>query len=92
MTIALVYDPRYHTFESWASLMCEAFAAQQLEIPNADTDWQEWACGFNGIAIFASEGVALPSPVAFNKWEDWAASTVNAINRPTEQQTIGQGS
>jgi hypothetical protein len=31
----LAYDPRYHTFESWASLMCEQYAAQQLAIPDA---------------------------------------------------------
>lgn len=91
MAVALIYDPRYHTFESWASLMVEAFDSQQLEIPNANTNWQDWASGFNGIALFAAEGIAIPSPHAFNSWDEWAASTVNAFNRPTEQQTIGQG-
>jgi hypothetical protein len=33
MSQPLLYDPRYHTFESWASLMCEQYAANQLEIP-----------------------------------------------------------
>ena len=79
MTIALVYDPRYHTFESWASLMVEAYGAQQLEIPNAQTDWQTWACGFNGIPVFAADGVAMPNPYVFNTWEDWATSTVNVV-------------
>jgi len=36
---ALIYDPRYHDFESWASLMCEAFASNQLEIPDKNTNW-----------------------------------------------------
>jgi len=84
MTIALIYDPRYHTFESWASLMVEAFGAQQLEIPNAQTDWQQWASGFNAISLFTSQGVAIPSPYVFNDWSEWAASVVNAVNRPTE--------
>ena len=46
MTIALVYDPRYHTFESWASLMCEAYAGQQLQIPGPDVDFKSWGAGF----------------------------------------------
>jgi hypothetical protein len=85
MTIALIYDPRYHTFESWASLMVEAFGAQQLEIPNDKTDWQQWACGFNGIPLFSSQGVAIPSPYSFSDWDEWAAATVNAVNRPTQE-------
>ena len=44
MTISLVYDPRYHTFQSWASLMCEAYAGQQLQIPSDNEDeWKSWA-------------------------------------------------
>jgi hypothetical protein len=35
MSQPLLYDPRYHTFESWASLMCEQYAANQLEIPTS---------------------------------------------------------
>ena len=38
---AQIYDPRYHTFESWASRMCELYGAQNLEIPNALTDWKK---------------------------------------------------
>jgi hypothetical protein len=38
----LVYDPRYHTFESWAALMVEQYAANQLEIPTPYTDWKSW--------------------------------------------------
>ena len=43
--VAQVYDPRYHTFESWASLMCELYAVQQLAIPDANTDWKACAGG-----------------------------------------------
>ena len=39
---ALVYDPRYHTFESWAALMVEQYAGQQLQNPYASSDWKEW--------------------------------------------------
>ena len=82
MTIALVYDPRYHTFESWAALMCEAYAGQQLQIPNPDVEWQSWAAGLKAIDIFANE--AIPEPYGFDEWSDWAVAVVNAVNsRPS---------
>lgn len=75
----LIYDPRFHTFESWASLMCEAYAAQQLENPTAyQVDWKAWAAGLKGIDIFSSE--AVPDPYTFDNWYDWAAALVGAVN------------
>jgi hypothetical protein len=82
MTIALVYDPRYHTFESWAALMCEAYAGQQLQIPNPDVDFKSWGAGLKAIDIFANEGI--PEPYLFDDWQDWATALVNAVNsRPS---------
>lgn len=74
--IALVYDPRYHTFESWASLMVEAYAGQQLAIP--DGDWKTWAASLKAIDVFSNE--AIPGPYVYENWQDWAAALVNAIN------------
>lgn len=89
MTIALVYDPRYHTFESWASLMVEAYAAQQLEIPSNADNWQAWGAGMSGIDIFANQG--LPNPYVFDNWQSWAEATVNAVNqKPITNETVGQ--
>lgn len=79
MTIALVYDPRYHTFESWAALMTEAYAGQQLQIPTEEMNWQDWAVGMTGIDIFANQG--LPNPYLFGDWQSWAEATVNAVNQ-----------
>lgn len=76
--IALVYDPRYHTFESWASLMCEAYAPQQLAIPDGEEDWRPWAASLKAIDVFSNE--AIPGPYVFENWQDWAAAVVNAIN------------
>ena len=76
--VALVYDPRHHTFESWASLMCELYAGQQLEIPDAKTDWKSWGNGLKAIDVFTNEGI--PSPWVFNEWHEWAEEVVNAIN------------
>ena len=78
MSIGLIYDPRFHTFESWASLMCEAYATQQLAIPNATTDWQTWAAGLKAIDIFNNP--AVPGPYVFDNWQDWASAVVNAMN------------
>ena len=41
--MSILYDPRYQTFENWACLLCEQYAAQNLSIPNAQTDWKQWA-------------------------------------------------
>ena len=76
--VAIVYDPRYHTFESWASLMCELYAQQQLETPNATTEWKGWAAGLRGIDVFANEGT--PDPYLFDDWQDWAQALVGAVN------------
>ena len=78
LNVALVYDPRYHSFDSWASLMCELYATQQLAIPNALTDWKEWASGLKAIDVFNNE--AVPGPYVFDDWQDWAQAVVNAVN------------
>ena len=83
MALALVYDPRFHTFESWASLMCEAYAGQQLAIPSPQTDWKEWAAGLKAIDVFVNEGI--PGPYIYESWQDWASALVGAINQPTER-------
>ena len=75
----LIYDPRYHTFESWASLMVELYAAQQLEIPTGQTDWKKWGDGLKAIDVFANE--AIPDTSNFEKWDDWAAALVNSVSR-----------
>lgn len=76
--VALVYDPRYHDFVSWASLMCELYGTQNLEIPTESTNWQEWASGLKAIDVFTNEGI--PGPFIFDDWQDWAAAMVNAVN------------
>lgn len=79
MALALVYDPRHHSFDSWASLMCEAYAGQQLEIPSGEDNWKGWAVGLKAIDIFANE--AIPSPYIFENWQDWAEAVVGAVNQ-----------
>ena len=75
---AQVYDPRYHTFESWASLMCELYAAQQLSMPDATTDWQDWGAGLKAIDVFTNE--AIPNTDSFESWDSWATAVMNAVN------------
>ena len=78
MELALVYDPRYHTWDSWSSLMCEAYAAQQLSIGVPEQNWRDWASGVNAIDVFMNE--AIPSPNNYENWRDWATALVNAVN------------
>tara|TARA_R110002126_G_scaffold158464_1_gene305840 strand:- start:4669 stop:4920 length:252 start_codon:yes stop_codon:yes gene_type:complete len=75
---AQIYDPRFHTFDSWAALMCELYAPQQLEIPSATMDWRIWGNGIRAIDVFANE--AIPMTENFDNWFDWAEALVNAVN------------
>lgn len=74
----LVYDPRFHTFESWASLMVEQYAANQLSIPTPLTDWKEWGDGLKAIDVFTNE--AIPGTSEFDDWFDWASALLAAVN------------
>lgn len=74
----LVYDPRYHTFDSWASLMAEQYAVNHLEIPNPYTDWKLWGNGLKAIDVFTNE--AIPSTDNYDNWQDWAQALLGAIN------------
>ena len=75
---ALVYDPRWHTFSSWADLMCEAYAQQQLQMNVPEENWKDFAVGMKAIDVFQNE--AIPSPYLFDRWQDWAEAVVNAVN------------
>jgi hypothetical protein len=83
MAIALVYDPRYLTWDSWKSLMCEAYAAQQLSINTPEGEWKQWADGLKAIDVFMNEGI--PSPDGYEDWHDWASALVGAVNQSTEE-------
>jgi hypothetical protein len=74
----LVYDPRFQTFETWAALMCEQYAGQQLEIPGPLTDWRLWGNGLKAIDIFSNE--AIPGTEDFDDWSEWAQALLAAVN------------
>ena len=78
---ALIYDPRGHTFDSWACLMCEAYAPQNIEIPMRNTDWRLWGDGLRAIDVFANQ--AIPSTSNFDNWMDWAQALMAAVNPST---------
>lgn len=78
VTNALLYDPRYHTFESWAALLVEQYAQLQLEIPTSQTDWRAWGNGLFNLGFFSNE--AVPKTEEFDNWFDWAQALLNAVN------------
>lgn len=84
MALALVYDPRYHTWESWSSLMVEAYAEQQLAAGVPEKSWQDWANGVNAIDVFMNE--AVPSAKQYDNWRDWATALVYAVNPNLSEQ------
>jgi len=78
LPLALIYDPRYHTWESWSDLMCEAYAASQLQMNTTEEEWKGWATGLAGIDVFQND--SMPDPYTFEQWQDWATALVNAVN------------
>jgi hypothetical protein len=58
--------------------MCELYAAQQLIIPDEDTDWKEWGRGLKAIDNFSNE--AIPDPNAYEDWFFWAQALVGVVN------------
>ena len=76
--VAIVYDPRYHDFQSWACLMVELYGPQNLEIPTDFTDWVRWGEGLKAIDVFTNE--AIPGPQVYDDWQEWAQALVNAVN------------
>jgi hypothetical protein len=58
--------------------MCEQYAAQQLCIPDATTNWKDWASALKAIDVFANEGI--PGPFIYDDWQEWAEALVNAVN------------
>lgn len=78
MSISVVYDPRFHTWDSWASLMCEAYAEQQLMIPASEDQWRDWADGMTAIGYFNNSGV--PDSRNFENWQDWAQALVGIVS------------
>jgi hypothetical protein len=80
--ISLVYDPRYHTWDSWACLMCELYATQNLMMPGPEDTWKDWANGLIAIDVFTNE--AVPSAAGFDYWFDWAQELVGAVNPNVE--------
>jgi hypothetical protein len=58
--------------------MVEQYAAQQLEIPTANTDWKLWGNGIKAIDVFTNE--AIPSTDNYENWNDWAAALLGSVN------------
>jgi hypothetical protein len=61
--------------------MCELYGAQNLQIPNAETNWKDWGNGLNAIDVFSNE--ATPRTDQFEDWYGWAEAMVAAVNPAT---------
>lgn len=74
----LIYDPRYQTWDFWTGLMCEAYAAQQLQIGVPEEKWKDFAVGLMAIDIFQNE--SIPNPYLYDDWREWAQMLINAVS------------
>jgi hypothetical protein len=61
--------------------MVEQYAAQQLAIPDQNTDWKLWGNGLKAIDVFTNE--AIPNTDDYDDWFDWAAALLAAVNPRT---------
>lgn len=78
MSNLLIYDPRHHTFQTWACLMVELYATNHIPIPDDTTDWKLWGNGLKAVDVFVNEGI--PSTDTFDNWQVWAQELMNAVN------------
>jgi hypothetical protein len=62
--------------------MCELYSPQQLEIPNALTDWKKWGDGLSAIDVFTNE--AIPRTDQYEDWFEWAEAVLAAVNPATQ--------
>jgi hypothetical protein len=62
--------------------MVELYAAQQLSIPDAFTDWKKWGDGLGAIDVFSNE--AIPRTDQYDNWYEWAEALVSAVNPATQ--------
>lgn len=76
--MAATFDPRFQTWDHWASLMCETYGSQNLEIPSGEENWKGWAVGFIGIDLFSRD--AMPNPYHFAEWQEWATAVNNTLS------------
>jgi hypothetical protein len=58
--------------------MCELYAAQQLEIPSATTEWKVWGNGIKAIDVFTNE--AIPNTDDYEEWQDWVEALLASVN------------
>ena len=73
-----IYDPRNMEWSYWNALIAEQYESQQLMWPVPEERWQDFALSVCSIALFSNYGV--PSPIGFDRWQDWAFAFNNAVN------------
>jgi hypothetical protein len=75
--MAIVYDSRNLTWDTWCARMAELFAANQLgTVP--ENEWTLWASALAGIGYFTQSG--CPDPRGFTNWRDWAEQMTGSMN------------
>ncbi len=73
-----IYDPRNMEWNYWTALIAESYEAQQLMWPVPEERWKDFALSICSIALFSN--FAVPSPIGFDRWQDWAFAYTNAVN------------
>ena len=76
--IAIQYDPRIYTFVEWADLLCEQYAAQNLQVVYKEEEWKDWGNGLKAIDLFTNQ--AVPNTDGYSDWRDWAQALLLAVN------------
>lgn len=73
-----IYDARNMEWPYWTALIAEKYEVQQLTWPVPEDRWQDFALSVCSIALF--NNFAVPSPIGFERWRDWAFAFNNAVN------------
>lgn len=71
-------DPRFISFNQWASVVSEELSQYNIVIPDSEDTWVSWALSVVEINDLAAEG--LPDPHGFDDWQTWAMRLTDTVN------------
>lgn len=73
----LQFIPAHSTWEQWNANFAHYYSEQHVPIVPED-QWQTLAITISGNPTFSR--FAVPSPLGFANWEDWANQFTTAVN------------
>lgn len=69
MSAIAIPSPLGIKFAEWGSLAAEQLAVYGISPPVSEDAWRSWAASL----LYVPDLAAVPSPIGFKTWQDWAS-------------------